>query len=372
MKEMLLGKIVAALCLLGCSAWAPSVKGAAQRSLYRRTGSLRMAQFDIEVDDGDEDEDESVENQINWLPPLTMTAELEKDEGAQVFPLFPLGSVVYLPNTEHILSIFEPRYRSMYNDILLSGGRSFATCMVNEETGQFAETAMIFYLDELKEVSQQTNDQVKYICKHQATRRVNLRKVLNPKVWKDRSTYLRVQVEDLEDVDKEESYPDDDQLLMQVFREVVDLQDRLKEEPRFSPTLFSMFNSETNLEDEEVWSLVNLWQTLANERVGAVRKAKTDEIEAKLMKYITKDGKVSPKAGQVEIPKSLQVEITAMTNKFRREMAEMADLTTVPFQRMLQTNSRQERVRILYKLILDEKRRLEAIVSLKALFPTAP
>jgi len=56
------------------------------------------------------------------------------------------------------------------------------------------------------------------------------------------------------------------------------------------------------------------------------------------MKYITKDGKVSPKAGQVEIPKSLQVEITAMTNKFRREMAEMADLTTVPFQRMLQTN----------------------------------
>ena len=45
-----------------------------------------------------------------------------------------------------------------------------------------------------------------------------------------------------------------------MFREVVDLQDKLKEEPRFSPTLFSMFNSETNLEDEEVWSLVNLWQ----------------------------------------------------------------------------------------------------------------
>lgn len=104
----------------------------------------------------------------------------------------------------------------MYNDILLSGGRSFATCMVNEETGQFAETAMIFYLDELKEVSQQTNDQVKYICKHQATRRVNLKKVLNPKVWKDGSTYLKVQVEDLEDVDTEETYPDDDQLLMQV------------------------------------------------------------------------------------------------------------------------------------------------------------
>lgn len=62
---------------------------------------------------------------------------------------------------------------------------------------------------------------------------------------------------------------------------MVDLQDKLKEEPRFSPTLFSMFNSETNLEDEEVWSLVNLWQTLANERVGAVRKKKTDEVSSR-------------------------------------------------------------------------------------------
>ena len=40
--------------------------------------------------------------------------------------------------------------------------------------------------------------------------------MLNPKVWKDGSTYLKVQVEDLEDVDTEETYPDDDQLLMQV------------------------------------------------------------------------------------------------------------------------------------------------------------
>jgi len=289
-----------------------------------------------------------------------------------VFPLFPLGSVVYLPNTEHVLSIFEPRYRAMYNDILLSGGRSFATCMVNEETGQFAETAMIFYLDELKEVSQQTQDQVKYICKHKATRRVKLGKVLNPKAWKDRSTYLKVQVDDLEDTDGDETFAEDDQLLMQVFKDVVNLQQEVKEEPRFSPALLQLFNSDTDLKDDEVWSMVNLWQTLANERVGAARQKKTDEIEAKLMKYITKDGKVSPKAGEVEIPKALQVEITAMTNKFRREMAEMAGLTTVPFQRMLQTDKRRDRVNILYRLVMDEKRRLEAIVSLKALFPTAP
>merc|ERR1711871_330456 len=124
------------------------------------------------------------------------------------------------------------------------------------------------------------------------------KKVLNPKAWKDASTYLKVQVEDLEDVDLEAEYPDDDQMVMQVFREVVELQDELQEEPRFSQSLLQMFTEKTTLDDDEVWTLITLWQTLASERVGAIKKKKTDEIEAKLMKYITKDGKVEPKAGQ--------------------------------------------------------------------------
>jgi len=102
------------------------------------------------------------------------------------------------------------------------------------------------------------------------------------------------------------------------------------------------------------------------------KKKGSDEIEAKLMKYITKGGKVSPKAGQVELPKNLQIEIAAMTNKFRQQIGEMMDTTTVPFQEMLQTNSRKERLQILYKLILEEKRRLEARNALKSLFPSEP
>ena len=42
-------------------------------------------------------------------------------EGELVMPMFPLGSHVYLPDTEHVLNIFEPRYRSMYNEILFNG-----------------------------------------------------------------------------------------------------------------------------------------------------------------------------------------------------------------------------------------------------------
>lgn len=49
-------------------------------------------------------------------------------------------------------------YRKMYNDILMSGSRSFAVCMTSEDGQRVAETAAIFYLEDLKEVSEQTED----------------------------------------------------------------------------------------------------------------------------------------------------------------------------------------------------------------------
>jgi hypothetical protein len=112
--------------------------------------------------------------------------------------------------------------------------------MVNEETGQFAETAIIFYLEELKEVSAQTNDQIKYVCKHKAMRRVRLKKVLNPKVWRDASTYLKVEVEDIVDEDASVDYTEEEKELLKTFSDVIDLQDSVKEEPRFSMELKQM------------------------------------------------------------------------------------------------------------------------------------
>ena len=67
----------------------------------------------------------------------------------------------------------------MYNDILFSGARRFAVCSVDPETGRLAEVAVVFYLDELKEVSEQTNDRVKYVGQHSVIGRVKLVKVLS-------------------------------------------------------------------------------------------------------------------------------------------------------------------------------------------------
>lgn len=48
--------------------------------------------------------------------------EEEDDEynTTTTLPLFPLGSIVYTPNSEHVLNIFKPQYRQMCK-ILMNG-----------------------------------------------------------------------------------------------------------------------------------------------------------------------------------------------------------------------------------------------------------
>jgi hypothetical protein len=104
----------------------------------------------------------------SFLPAETILgATVAASENSTVLPLFPLGSVVYTPFSEHRLNIFEPRYRAMYNDILFSGSRRFAVCTMHPEDGRFSEYATVFYLKDLKEVSEQTNDAVKFVCDHE-------------------------------------------------------------------------------------------------------------------------------------------------------------------------------------------------------------
>ena len=92
-------------------------------------------------------------------------------------PLFPLGAA-YLPHTTPVLNIFEPRYRAMYNDILFSGARRFMVCNVDGATGRLAEVGVLFYLDDLKEVSEQTGDRVKFVGSHSVSGRGRARLLL--------------------------------------------------------------------------------------------------------------------------------------------------------------------------------------------------
>ena len=79
--------VLMAICL-GANAWVPPVVGrsrklAARSSLATPGRSAAPLKMGLESEDEGEGEEEAEEG-INWMPPLTMTAEVEKEEGAQV------------------------------------------------------------------------------------------------------------------------------------------------------------------------------------------------------------------------------------------------------------------------------------------------
>lgn len=156
--------------------------------------SARLGDEDEIQDIDDDDDDEFIEplsngvDSVSWLPtvvgkrgPGHNNSELSVNKDSEIIPLFPLGGIVYTPNSEHILNIFEKRYREMYTDILMNGTKRFAVSMSHPtEQGRFAQMAVLFELKDLKEVSEQTGDRIKYICNHKVTGRVKLHRILNP------------------------------------------------------------------------------------------------------------------------------------------------------------------------------------------------
>jgi hypothetical protein len=192
-----------------------------QEEQQRRSSLVKLWMIDDDDDDDEDDEFEGDEvhdgplskgvDSVSWLPTVS-GAKVANDDtsaarmthpNAEILPLFPLGGIVYTPNSQHVLNIFEPRYRQMYTDILMNGTKRFVVSMSHPtEAGRFATMGVLFELQELKEVSEQTGDQIKYICNHKVTGRVEMHRIVNPSAWSKRDTYLRVEGTIIDDSDK--------------------------------------------------------------------------------------------------------------------------------------------------------------------------
>ena len=176
--------------------------------------------------------------ELSRPPPLDPTKEIEEIDPeaspqTMVLLLFPLGSTAYLPHSDHILNIFEPVVRQMYSHILFNGSRRFAVPVSNPETGRLATVAPVFYLEDLKEVSEQTDDAVKYVCS-QGHLPSSHQQDLNDKVWRDRTTYLKAVVEPLEDGDDDEDLSTRERTLTDRFTSIIENQTKLQEPVRFT------------------------------------------------------------------------------------------------------------------------------------------
>jgi len=303
-------------------------------------------------------------------------ADSEPAEGATVMPLFPLG-VTYLPYTKPVLNIFEPRYRKMYNDILFSGARRFMVCNVDSETGRLAEVGVVFYLDDLKEVSEQTGDRVKFVGSHSVVSRVRLLKVLNPNAAATRETYLRAEVEELTDTDTEEDTTAVESSMRRIFEELVDTQGRLGEEPRFTDAVKGTlaFKRGTGVDDMGLWGTIVLWQQFLEQRASVVGNKMQREIQKTVIDFL-KSNKIDQdlvnSRGEMrleDLPEALAADIRAIQRRYKEELEAMSsDPYGLQFQAMLQAPSHAERIDVFETIIGMEQKRLTARATLQSMF----
>lgn len=375
--------------------------------------SLKAADDDMEYDDDDEDDYDEEEDDplgegvdsISWLPPLSSSSASSSPtsvkEGSEILPFFPLGGIVYTPNSEHVLNIFEPRYRQMYNDILMNGSKRFVVAMSHpEKPGTFAETGVIFYLDDLKEVSEETGDQIKYICNHRVTKRVKLHKILNPDAWQSRETYLKVEANILdEDDDSEESEVEMDEsiqntdvykslvasissskpnepyekALKKAFEELVHIQHDVEEDVRFTRASIPTLAVRAGNSEDGLWMTIRLWQSFIEQRLVARQNEMQMEFQEKLLDFLKKEkgleeNELPSAIGYNDLSPALQNEVQELQKRMAVELQPLVLESTLAIQKILEADGHEARCNLL-KLFMDaEKKRLEAKKQLQSMF----
>mmetsp|Transcript_64388 Transcript_64388/g.134365 ORF Transcript_64388/g.134365 Transcript_64388/m.134365 type:complete len:403 (+) Transcript_64388:79-1287(+) len=305
-----------------------------------------------------------------FLPELEAHEAKEASPNATVIPLFPLGSTVYTLNTQHTLNIFEPRYRAMYNDILFSGGRRFAVCTVDDE-GRFSQVASVFYLKDLQEVSEQTGDQIKFICEHEVIGRVNITRVLNPKAWEDRSTYLKVECEPVEDVEEDNAdISAAEELVTGAYQQLVSLQHELDENVKFTKESMSKFNIS---QDGGLWATISMWQVFQQQRLLSRQQEMQAEFQEKLISFLMK-GKDPLTEGLPdvidinELPEELQAEVRVLQNRMAEDLAPLQARDALDLQILMESRQHSARLQLLRAMVEKERRRLETKKAVRMLF----
>mmetsp|Transcript_51202 Transcript_51202/g.61644 ORF Transcript_51202/g.61644 Transcript_51202/m.61644 type:complete len:540 (+) Transcript_51202:40-1659(+) len=397
-----------------------------------RKFSLRMSESDnsddseLDDDDDDDDDDGITENplsnavdSVSWMDSISEQQKSTDSisaikSGAEILPFFPLGGIVYTPNSEHELTIFEPRYRQMYNDILMNGSKRFVVSMAHPtEEGTFASVGVIFKLKELRDVSERTGDQYKYICDHMVTGRVKLHRVINPKAWETRETYLKVEgtileeddIPDEVDEDDEEdsgaeaaissvigkiaamanptaskkeiegSAPHEEELLIQSFGTMVELMHILEEDVRFTRASVNSLGVSPGGGEDSLWSTIRLWQSYIQQRLNARGGELQKEFQKKVLKFLTeeknlKESELPSAIGFTDLSPELQKEVQDLQKRMTVELQPLVLESTLTMQKILEGDDHKARVNLLRYFVDEERKRLEARKVLRGIFST--
>jgi Lon protease-like protein len=352
------------------------------------------------IDDDDDEDDGPLGkgiDSVSWLPTVYNAKNVQNPmirKDSEILPLFPLGGIVYTPNSEHILNIFEPRYRQMYTDILMNGTKRFVVAMSHpQEKGRFAQMGVLFELQDLKEVSELTNDQIKYICNHKVTGRVKLHRILNPTDWESRSTYLKVEGTIIDDTKTEDEEPavirdvytafasamgsvqesKAEKDLKASFADLVEIQHELEEDVRFTKVSVNVLSVKPGPGEDGLWQTIRLWQAYADQRLVARQNELQKDFQAKLQDFLKKEkgmkeNELPSSISFQELSEELQKEVQKLQKRMAIDLEPLILESTLTMQKILEAENHEARCDLLRYFIDAERQRLNAKRILRGMF----
>ncbi len=274
----------------------------------------------------------------------------------------------------------------------MNGSKRF--CVVTShptEEGRFAKTGVLFELEDLKEVSEQTQDQIKYICNHKVTGRVTINKIINPEVWSSRETYLKAEGVILDDSGKSDEPKDeeeagaiygaviaaavtkDENALRIIFKKLVDLQHELEEDVRFTKAATSTLAVKDGPDEDGLWQTIRLWQNFIEQRLMSRQNELQQEFQDKLKDFLKKDkglndGELPSAIGFGDLTPELQDELQALQKRMAVELQPLVLESSLTMQKIIEAEDHTARCKLLKHFMQAETTRLSTKKSLMGLF----
>mmetsp|Transcript_47732 Transcript_47732/g.137907 ORF Transcript_47732/g.137907 Transcript_47732/m.137907 type:complete len:409 (+) Transcript_47732:46-1272(+) len=311
---------------------------------------------------------------VEYLPPLDFTTNEDHEPavGSLVLPCFPMKSLTPVPSTKYEIGISEPRYRQMYNDILMSGGRRFvvpfqhkdsprSSNFVVEAGGETEEVLLgavgvVLYLDDLSEVSQETDDEVKYVGRHSAIGRVRIKEVLNPRAFADGlfgpSNYLRLEVEDLDDVDLDDDTSKEESRLADLLQEVSTFQEQCGV-VQIQPERVNGFNFTRG---SGFWGTLRAWQNHMSNCIVERHRAADRELKQAILSCAD--------LPEEDLQTAVYRKLAAIRSSLKEDVEPFVDARSERIHQIVQSSRHKHRLHIFQTMLMEEKRRLQASLAL--------
>ena len=180
----------------------------------------------------------------------------------------------------------EPRYIRLYQDLLSQGARRVVVPhYVQSSRGtRLAEAAVVFHLTNLRDAPE--GARYRYVCQHDVLKPVRIKRVLNPKDFLNKKSYLRVDCEEIKDTDSDLDFSKEEELLredlhklaflsrqlpLRRFEYMSDSLGRCRLVDHGVPFMESALNLASPKRDS-FWGVVQLWQDYVEKRCVALRQ----------------------------------------------------------------------------------------------------